>query len=851
MKNLEQKKNIYYGGVAFIALICASSLSQAMNNEDTSSASSGTPARMTAHVQDDEMARIRCLWNLGTNAFRSSSLELLEKKVSTEPHQTNPKLRINFIKKLGEFLKEDPNHTLQLEILRPGKDNEEAPLAKFYKETLNYIKSSRDLTDAGKAIQELKLKIFYIHLPQEHTKAIIQEIKEEIRGSFNTVKLCTGVDRNYVEYLRHSYFEDNPNIRGLENLSDKVISKEPLLGGKTNFKLGRHRETTEICNISQKQAFYNTASKTPYSLGKYYLAELYNSVISTDAGYYSPKEAFDLYVEIIVEDGEINKEGKPLAAYPLAAYKLAKFFEFGDKSFDLSFNEKSALQYFTIAAKNGHPYAQYELYLKNNKEGIEFLKQSADSGYSKAQLLLAQKFAEDASTKELSSFWYKKAAAQGEKDAYYFAAHAYETEEKPDYTRAISFYKESPDSRAQVRLGKIYLKGKGGNQSDELALGYFQEACQKNNANGHYYKGLMQFLGRGFDGPQLSLAMNSFIEASQQNQKKALFQLGVMNQFGLGTTQDFEKAKDFYEKAEKEGSSPAAYFLGNLHKRGLVGEKKDEAKALTFWEKAADTRKEHKEAAYEVGKSYLKAWLNQQGEETAKNAQKYLQKSGSAHKDALYLQGLMQELGIGCQKNLKKAIEYYEQAATTTTAAPTTTIATTTTAITSDQIAQNGHAKALFNLGKLYETSEPDKALRYYKSAADQHHGGAQHILLDRYLNNFEPAKDLTQLSTITDTLEKETTPLVLKAKKLLARKGEQKAIDWFEKKASEGNPSAQQYFGKLLEEGKILPQNMPKAIEFYEIASAKGKRSAQRRLDDLKKLNLFEALKINNNNNI
>ena len=80
---------------------------------------------------------------------------------------------------------------------------------------------------------------------------------------------------------------------------------------------------------------------------------------------------------------------------------------------------------------------------------------------------------------------------------------------------------------------------------------------------------------------------------------------------------------------------------------------------------------------------------------------------------------------------------------------------------------------------------------------------------------------------------------------KQLAKGGHKGAIAWFEEKAGQGDPNAQKYFGKLLETGVQILQNMPKAVELYQKAANQGNRSAQRRLDDFKQAHLFEVLGI------
>jgi hypothetical protein len=805
VRYLATKRKNYYGGAALIALVSTTSLSYAMDCPDVV----------------DEIPRIRCLWNLEERNFRESALEILEKKVLNGPAQTNFKMRINYLKKLGEFLKENHQHTLNLEKWQPKSETEETPLSKFYHETLRYIAQSTD--PAEKGLQTLKTKIFYSRLPQGLTQVNMEELKLDINKSFTSLPHTAGLNRDTLRYIKQWYFEEQANKKILQNLA--TDAEAPLLRGKVNCKLGLDIVgNEEICAISSREAFFATAAKTPYSLANYYLAELYNSESSKVASLYLPESAFEYYERAV-------NGGSNIRSYPLAAYKLSKFFEKGDDGFYLDPDPELALKYLTGAAENGHPYAQYELakhFLENQrcKEGIELLKQSAESGYLKAQLDLAQKYEEGfgdflKKDAQLALFWYHKAADQVEGDAaHYPLGYAYEIGK--DYEKSIGFYEKSLDPRAHVRLGRMYLKGIGKEKSELLARDHFKKAVFQDNADGNYYLGLMKLRGQGMDAPNPHDAFNHFTAAAKQNHSKALFRLGIMQQFGVGTPQNHEEAKTSYEKS---GIAAARYYLGDLYKRGLGGETNIN-QALKSWESPANAG--HTESAYRVGKFYLNTGIDKQDGDLLAKAQLYLGKAGPQHKDALYLLGLMQEKGIGSQQNPIEAMKLYTGAA------------------------EAGDASAQFKLGKFYEmTLEPkdkDLAIRYYKLAAQQSHVDALRALIVLYRTGKGTPKNLNEADSYLNSLDKEISPFVFKEKKELLREGHEAALGWFEEKAKDGNVHAQYFLGKLLETGTHLPQNLPKAIAFYKEAAKQGKSSAQRRLDELKKAHLFEALGVDPN---
>ncbi len=798
MKNLDTTKKFlnikmkgYYGGVALMALMSASPPSHAMEI-------------------NDEVSRARCLWHLEQEpskkkVFQTKALTILRDKVFNDNPTPDSKLVINYIKKLGEFLKENPKDIFNHDIVKIGVDLQEHPISKIYNETLAAIPRLRICEDEKK-LQTFKLKIFYSHLPSALSLIDINLLKTDIRTSFTSYyDDIKEINKSSFKYLMYYFFEND-----IDQLPDLLTeNKDELLKGKINCKLG------VVGEKKQKEQFYKDASKSSYSLAKYYLAELYNN---KDAGFYRPREAWVKYSDI-VNAGAKNTQGKYFTAYPLAAYRLAKLHETGDNTFDLLADKNKALECYNKAATLGHPYAQHDLATtlletQKDKEGIELLQKAAESGYSKAQLLLAQKYEEkfektkNIEDKILSQKWYKLAATQGEKEAFYPSGCAYEGDK--DYENAISFYEKSGDWRVHVPLGKLYLN-KGNNS---LAKQHFEQAAKDGKVDGNYYLGLMELETQGAAAPNLENIFKNFWIAAKQNHSEASLQLGLMEQFGIGTPQNYNMARKYYKKAD----TPAAlYHLGSLYKRGL-GISKNMDTTLELWEKAANLG--HSEAAYEAGKAHLYKWLDEKDMKRTKDAEVYLKKAADLnHADALYLLGVMQEYGIGCPQDPPKEVQsYYGKAA------------------------DAGHASGHFKLGQFYEkNSAPEnsgKAISHYKLAANQLHEDAINALKkllasEEYTNEFACYKNLEKAD-----------PLCLKLNKEIFEQGNKSAIAWFEKSSLEGDPKAQKYFGKLLEAGgKLVTQDTIKAFDLYQQVDGKGSRFAKRRLSDLKQAHLYNIL--------
>ncbi len=804
---LNSKRRSYYSGVALMALMYASSVSHAMEGDKIDELSR-IPAKKIVRAPNDEMYRISCLWHLGKEVFRASALNILEKKILEGSFQTNSQARVKYIKKLSEFLKNNPQHSLTLEILQPGEKDGDSPLSKFYQKTLAIIAQSKSLSDIEKDLQIFKLKIFHSQLPKELNQLdseCLENIKNEINETSTNLLINRQITMNKKDYFDNFYPIGNPEIteqRLKRRGSLAMECQDPLLKGKINFKLALSK-----IDIHKKLSWLN---QSDYPLAQYYLAELYNSTNKRG-------EALALYASI-VNNEDLLQNKDLLKVYPLAAYKLAEFYKNGLKydDFHLKPNPKKAFEYLKLAAMQGHPYAQYELakyrFEDNNDvhTGFKLLEQSAEAGYFKAQLDLAEKYENGyliEKNSELALSWYLKAAGQEEGGAAnYPLGYAYE--KINDYEKAVSFYEKSKDPRAQVRLGKMYLKGKQKNV--DLALQHFSKAAAEGNSDGKYCLGLMHQRGQGLPAPKLEDAFENFTAAAEQKHSKALFRLGIMKQFGIGTNQNYTEAKDFYEKS---GISVASYYLGGLYKKGL-GIQKNTVEALKLWEKAATLG--HKEASYKAGKMHLKLWYQRKSEEEEEKAHFYLKQVSKLAHASYWLACLYQK-----KMNPSKALIYYTQAA------------------------EAGHAAAQFELGKFYdaiiESDSKIKFLDYYKRAAQQGHAKACYTLANNHPKKNSPGEVFSYLNN------SRFIPLM----KQLAQSGQEDAIKLVEDEAYNDNPQAQLYLGKLLEtgvkvEGKVrLAQNISRAINWYIKAARHGNYQAQRRLTKFKKAYLIEALPI------
>ncbi|SIR11587.1 TPR repeat [Rhizobium sp. RU20A] len=179
--------------------------------------------------------------------------------------------------------------------------------------------------------------------------------------------------------------------------------------------------------------------------------------------------------------------------------------------------------------------------------------------------------------------------------------------------------------------------------------------------------------------------------------------------------------------------------------------------------------------------------------------------------------------GKATQKDLKKAISYYEQALA------------------------HGDKGVLNNLGEIYYRSgdelgfDAKNALGYYQRGVDNGDRWAMAGLGDVYregklikhdiskaLSLYQKAADLgnnSVLARIGDIYHRNGDELGLDA---------QKAIGFYQKGVDNGDRWAMAGLGDVYREGKLIKQDVPKAIELYQRAAELGNSAAYVRLGDL-----------------
>lgn len=343
----------------------------------------------------------------------------------------------------------------------------------------------------------------------------------------------------------------------------------------------------------------------------------------------------------------------------------------------------------------------------DKEEGKNLIQQSADAGFSYANLNLAvmKQQQKQAFLPELDA-----AKALGNSTASLLLADYYlsNASDQTQMQQARDIYQtlaDRGDKQGQLKLAYMFEQGLGGavdmnsaqkwysisaEQAEPIAqyqlghlyqMGWLDKAPDYELAKKWYQSSQAQFapsavaLGFIYDtvDDNYAQAASAYQIAVNQNNAYGLLDLGLIYEQGKGIPVDYQKAKDFYEKAAALGQSEAMVQLAGLYFNGLAGDR-DEKAAVVWYKKAAEF-----------------------GEQ-----------------EALYQLGLLSETGVGMTLDPNAAVQYYQKSAVL------------------------GNDKAKMALARMYQygqgvTKDLNQAMSIYKELADKDNPFAEYQLAALY----------------------------------------------------------------------------------------------------------------------
>jgi len=140
---------------------------------------------------------------------------------------------------------------------------------------------------------------------------------------------------------------------------------------------------------------------------------------------------------------------------------------------------------------------------------------------------------------------------------------------------------------AQHDLAALYTAGDAGvSQNYERAAFWFRQAANGNITNAAYNLGVLNQQGLGQD-QDLQRALDWYRRAALSGHPEALYNLGIAYIEGVGTRYNPSMAATFFQQAAFGGIPEAAYNLGLILENGLLGEAKPQD-ALIWYRGAGD-----------------------------------------------------------------------------------------------------------------------------------------------------------------------------------------------------------------------------------------------------------------------
>ena len=190
-------------------------------------------------------------------------------------------------------------------------------------------------------------------------------------------------------------------------------------------------------------------------------------------------------------------------------------------------------------------YENGDVIAKDEKKIISLYRESADSGYDKAQYEVGNDYYSRGNYKAALRF-YKEAAKQGNIDAKY-------------------------------ALGIMYNNGDAGETDSETAFRYFKEAADGGNEDAIYMLGEMYYkgLGRSKDDKKAFEYYKKYADLTKD--LDAQFMVGYMYSKGEGVKQNNGEAKKWLVLATKQGHEGAKTKLKELNALTTVSVKKETA----------------------------------------------------------------------------------------------------------------------------------------------------------------------------------------------------------------------------------------------------------------------------------
>jgi TPR repeat protein len=277
-----------------------------------------------------------------------------------------------------------------------------------------------------------------------------------------------------------------------------------------------------------------------------------------------------------------------------------------------------------------------------------------------------------------------------------------------------------------------------------------------------------------------------------------LYQTGLNYEKGLGVSQNYTTAMDFYQRAATKYDTTAMIGIARLYR--TVPAEPNIPVALKWYQKAVSLG--DPQAMTEIGVLYQNGIGVTQDFNQAMKWYKPAADAGNA--DAMYLIGYCYEGGWGVDKDIPTAIDWYRKAVAAGSTDAQRALVKLGIAVNNDSksapapfdpdafLAKNDSVQDNRDLGLKYlNAAQPNfaEALKWLYLAADKGDAVAQYNIGGMYYNGLGVTKDYSQ------------------------------ALSWFQKAAAQGNADAENSIGSMYSFGVGVPQDYSEALKWYQKA--------------------------------
>lgn len=386
---------------------------------------------------------------------------------------------------------------------------------------------------------------------------------------------------------------------------------------------------------------------------------------------------------------------------------------------------------------------------------------------------------------------------------------------KPDYVAA---YREclplarQGDGIAQAIIGYLYDFGQGGLPQDYTqAATWYQLALGQNVPLALNNMGELYQYGLGVSQNDQK-AFELYLKSSAQGNRKGQYLAGYFYEQGRATTKNYTKALELYRKSADQGYAQAQNAMGYMYEFGY-GVKSDVDQALTWYRKAAD--QEYEVGQYNVGYVYRYLMTPPNDQE----AFKWFQKAALlGHADAQNELGYMYQYGYGVKQDNSQAIRWYRLAIEQENSASYNNLGLMYRDAQGvpqnypeairlfQQSADMGSSYGAYNLAYMHYSGlgtpqDYQKALQYFNQSASKGYADAQNYLGIMYQYSYGVKQDYSQ------------------------------ALNWYQKAADQNNMYALYNLAYMYNAGLGVRKDESRAAQLYQQASTAGYRAADAEL--------------------